>query len=1018
LGELDLQIQKTMDHYFNPDASSNWAENSILIAHMEEYPGKYTACCEQIRTYPYPLQTPIFEQAYGGAGYTNAQVVNYVNTNSCGIFNYRGHGSALELWEWGPSGSFTAQHVNQLTNDDRLFVFFDVCCDNMDIVAHSGNCLCESFMKSPVASVAVNGAIIPSYTIPNHDYDKEMYKAVFEEGIYNVGYVTNFANITVLTVHGDLGRSNVRTYLWLGDASLEPWTLQPAAITASHDGQLFLGLSNFTVNVLGTGGPLENAMVCVSTEDLSVYGVAFTDASGNAEIVFDGPVQNTGIAKVTVTSHNHLPYQAEIPVIPQSGPYVVKDSFSLNDLAGGNGDGLMDYGESVLLSLAVKNVGIAQATNVVVTLSTLDPYITFTDNTHTYGNIGPDEVIVATDGFAFNVAEDIPDGHFALINVEAIGESDDTWTSNFSIGGHAPVLEMGEFIISDPTGNNNGKIDPGETVNLTITAENNGSSEAFNMIGEINCMDPFITINTDQVMYGNIAGGANATGIFSVTASINTPTGYQLELEFEMNADMDITGTGTFDVVVGQIPVLIIDMDGNGNSASHMEAAFDDIDIAYESMTSFPADLNLYSTVFVCLGIYSSNHVLTSAEGQSLADYLNNGGSLYMEGGDTWAYDAATAVHSMFHIDGTSDGNGDVGTVTGKTDTFVEGLSFSYTGDNNYMDHLEPIGDAVTLFENQSPLYNTCIAYDGGTYKTIGSSHEFGGLADGVAPSTKEELMMRYLEFLGINQTLQAIFNSSTTQTCTQEIINFYDQSTGGAISWEWTFEGGMPGTSTNQNPLVAYFSPGTFDVTLTVSDGSQTNTLVLEDYMTVMSVPAIAGAPSGEDEICTNWSGPTQYTTTGATNAVSYIWEILPAEAGTISGNGLEAIVTWTLNWEGTASIKVQGYNEPCGAGAFSTAFDVVCSICTGINEQADLSDIQIYPNPSNGRITVRFDSNVGMTKVTVLNMLNKVVFADNTETTTGKNLNIDLSNLSKGVYFIKLKTDRQEGTRKIVIQ
>ncbi|MBE9491395.1 MAG: hypothetical protein IMY70_00800, partial [Bacteroidetes bacterium] len=276
LDELELQIQKTMDHYFNPDDQTNWAENSILIAHMEQYPGKYTQCCEEIRLFPYALQIPIFEQAYGGAGYSNTDVVNYVNANSCGIFNYRGHGSATELWQWCPQGSFTAQHVNQLTNEDQLFVFFDVCCDNMDIVAHVGDCLCESFMKSDVASVAVNGAIIPSYTIPNHDYDKEMYKAIFNDGIYNIGYITNFANVTVLNVHGDLGRSNVRTYLWLADASLEPWTLQPADLTVSHDPQLFLGLSEFSVNVLGTGGAIENALVCVSNEDQTVYGVAYT----------------------------------------------------------------------------------------------------------------------------------------------------------------------------------------------------------------------------------------------------------------------------------------------------------------------------------------------------------------------------------------------------------------------------------------------------------------------------------------------------------------------------------------------------------------------------------------------------------------------------------------------------------------------------------------------------------------------------------------------------------------------
>jgi PKD repeat protein len=670
------------------------------------------------------------------------------------------------------------------------------------------------------------------------------------------------------------------------------------------------------------------------------------------------------------------------------------------------------------LSLAVKNVGIAQATNVVVTLSTIDPYITFTDNTYTYGNIGPDEVIIATDGFAFNVADDIPDGHFVLINVEANGNSDDTWTSNFSIGGHAPVLELGEIIISDPTGNNNGKIDPGETVNLVITAENTGSSEAFNLIGEITELDPFLTVNTSQVNYGDLLGGDNASGIFSVTAASNTPAGQMVEITFDISADLGVTGTGNFNVVIGQIPVLIIDLDGNGNSASHMEDALDVMDIAYESLTSFPADLNLYSTVFVCLGIYSSNHVLSSAEGQSLADYLNNGGSLYMEGGDTWAYDAATAVHSMFYIDGTTDGSGDMGTVTGEAETFAEGLSFTYSGDNSYMDHLEPMGTAEMIFMNQSPLYGTGVAYDGGTYKTIGTSFEFGGLVDGAAPSTKAELMTRYLEFLGMSQTLQALFVSSTTETCTQEIINFYDQSSGGAVSWEWTFEGGMPGTSTNQNPVVAYFSPGTFDVTLTISDGVETSTLIMENYMTVMAVPQIPGTPAGEAEICTNWSEPTQYITSGATNAVSYSWEILPAEAGTISGNGLSATVTWTLNWEGTASIKVIGYNEPCGEGLFSTALDVVCSICTGINEQADLNEIQIYPNPSNGKFTVDFNNYYGVTEVSVINMLNIVVFSDRTETMTGKTFNIDLSNLSTGVYFIKLKTVKQEETRKIVIQ
>ncbi len=209
--------------------------------------------------------------------------------------------------------------------------------------------------------------------------------------------------------------------------------------------------------------------------------------------------------------------------------------------------------------------------------------------------------------------------------------------------------------------------------------------------------------------------------------------------------------------------------------------------------------------------------MLSSSEGQELADYLNNGGNLYMEGGDTWYYDNQTPVHGMFNINGTSDGSSDLGTILGQTGTITEGMSFNYSGDNSWIDHIEPISPAEMIFENQSPNYGTAVAYDEGSYRTIGASHEFGGLDDGSSPSTKEELMST-LSWISweLPQTFQAAFASNTTNTCIEEVIEYYDMSSGGAISWEWEFEGGSPATSTNQNPMVAYFSSGTFDVTLT----------------------------------------------------------------------------------------------------------------------------------------------------------------------------------------------------------
>lgn len=930
LTELQLQIEKTIGHYRTPDTTTNWAQNSLLVAHEEQYPQKYTLCKEEIRTYSYPLQSLNFQTCYGGAGANNTDIINYVNNNSCGIFNYRGHGSATEFWEWGASGSFTATHVAQLTNEDRLFVLFDVCCDNMDIVSHPGNCLCEDFMKSPVASVAINGAIIPSYTIPNHDYDKEMYKAVLEEGIYNIGYVTNFANITVLNVHGTIGRSNVRTYLWLGDASLEPWTKQPVSLSVTHDSQLFLGMSSMQVQVMGLTGPEENARVCISNAAGTIYGVAFTDASGMATVQFPGPVQDPGSAKVTATQHNYLPYQGIIQVIPQSGPYVVKDAVVVHDPAGNN-NGLLDYNETANLTVSMKNVGVTTATNVMVSLHSSSPYVTLTDSTELFGNINPGIINNMNDAFALSIAPNVPNNTTLAFVLEAT-DGTNVWTSNFTLKAGAPLLGLQSFTISDPAGNGNGKLDPGETATFMVNLQNTGLSDAFNVNAMLTSTDPLITINTGSQVFGNMIGSGTASMSYSVTASIATPPGYQADFNLDISADFGINGTGAFQTIIGQIPILIVDLDGNHNSAPAMNAAIQALGLTADVQTSFPADLNLYSSIFVCLGIYSDNHVLSSAEGQNLADYLNAGGRLYMEGGDTWAYDAQTAVHPMFKIDGSEDGGSDLVTISGLGSAFTNGMSFNYTGDENYIDRLVPLFPGFNIFQNSSPSYTCGIAHDAGTYKTIGCSFEFSGLSDAVNPSTKQELMHQYLLFFGlISESLSSNFSANNTTLCQNTNVTFTDISNGNPISWEWSFPGGTPSTSTLQNPTVNYSTAGSYDVILIVSDGTNYDTTIKVNYITVVESLPAATMPAGPASLCQGIS----YTTLNIPaipGALSYQWTLTPAGCGTITGTGSITTIYWNVNWFGTASVTVKGVNS-CGVGLPSPPATILMNQAPGVS-------------------------------------------------------------------------------------
>ncbi|MCD4696754.1 MAG: T9SS type A sorting domain-containing protein, partial [Bacteroidales bacterium] len=169
---------------------------------------------------------------------------------------------------------------------------------------------------------------------------------------------------------------------------------------------------------------------------------------------------------------------------------------------------------------------------------------------------------------------------------------------------------------------------------------------------------------------------------------------------------------------------------------------------------------------------------------------------------------------------------------------------------------------------------------------------------------------------------LNASFTSDITTVCESETVNFVDASSGGAVSWSWTFEGGTPGTSNIQNPTVAYLTAGTYDVTLEVSDGIETASLTIEDYITVSTAPDVPGTPIGITEVCANWGNST-YTTSGSTGADTYDWVLEPSTAGTISGAGTSVIIDWEEGFLGDVTLKVAAEND-CGMSAYSSMLDI----------------------------------------------------------------------------------------------
>jgi photosystem II stability/assembly factor-like uncharacterized protein len=173
---------------------------------------------------------------------------------------------------------------------------------------------------------------------------------------------------------------------------------------------------------------------------------------------------------------------------------------------------------------------------------------------------------------------------------------------------------------------------------------------------------------------------------------------------------------------------------------------------------------------------------------------------------------------------------------------------------------------------------------------------------------------------LYLEAPLFAEFEADVTTTCTGSTVNFTDLS-GGATSWSWTFEGGTPSTSTDQNPGVVYNTPGEYDVTLEVSDGTNTSTQTKADYITVLETPAKADTPDGDDATCT------QMTYTYETSLVDYAtdweWEINPTDAGSLSWEDNFATFIADNSWTGDFTIRVRATNL-CGDGEWSDELTV----------------------------------------------------------------------------------------------
>jgi len=498
------------------------------------------------------------------------------------------------------------------------------------------------------------------------------------------------------------------------------------------------------------------------------------------------------------------------------------------------GDHLLKFGVPAHLELSLRNNGNETLQNIRLTLVAGDSSLILSDSLVTIPFLGSGSFLDIEDAFTFQLRHSFQDLYPVDLTIHAT-TIDHHWRKTFNIPVSAPEIVI---LAPEVIDGYDGYLDPGEIADLQIPLLNNGSLYADNLEIEITTSDPYLTILSQPIQTIGRIPALSSTGLnFRIQASQNTPQSHNAELLLSITDHQMINLIKPFILKLGKVPVAIFSLSLNHGSSSAMKLSLDSLQVSYEYFTSIPYRLQSYSSLFITLGTSGPTHVLNQNESTQLANFLSNGGRIYMEGYSTWHYQNNTLLHPYFKYSTSKVPAYSYYSLQGVTGSFTDSMFFNYENNTSaaYFAFV-PQAPAFEILTNTDSIeYALQIACNGVDYKTIGSVMEFGSLIDGDAPSEKKTLMRRYLDFFDVATSgPRALFHCSRNSVCRWDTVDFTDDSFDNIISWTWEFPGGKPSVSNDRNPSVYYIDAGSYNVKLTVSDGVHTKMITKEKFVNV----------------------------------------------------------------------------------------------------------------------------------------------------------------------------------------
>lgn len=236
-----------------------------------------------------------------------------------------------------------------------------------------------------------------------------------------------------------------------------------------------------------------------------------------------------------------------------------------------------------------------------------------------------------------------------------------------------------------------------------------------------------------------------------------------------------------------------------------------------------------------------------------------------------------------------------------------------------------------------------------------------------------------------------AAFSIPATGDCVGSPIAMTDNSANSPTSWAWSFPGGVPATSVIKNPSVTFATPGTYTISLTVTNANGNNST--SQILTVNAVPAVPTISQNGN-------------TFTSSSAFAYQWNF---NANPIPSSTQQSCI-------GT---QTGNYSVCITDASGCTACSAVIPFALGIKEDPTGGTIRIYPNPGNGLFQISFDlQNAGTYIIELDNIVGQQVYAETVELSGGTHVkDFDVKKSGAGIYLLTIKNATQQVIRKVVV-